>query len=37
MTAQPDEKKVRKPPGLYQRGTIWWMKYYVNGHPVINR
>ena len=19
---------------LYQRGRIWWIKYYVNGHPV---
>src|SRR5688572_2253932 len=34
MEQARDEKKVRKPPGLYQRGTIWWMKYYVNGHPV---
>ena len=20
-------------PGLYQRGQIWWLKYYVNGRP----
>lgn len=19
---------------LYQRGAVWWMKYYVNGLPV---
>jgi integrase len=26
------EKK--RPPGLYRRGRVWWVKYYVNGRPV---
>ena len=29
-----DEKKLKHPPGLYRRGTTWWMKFYVNGRPV---
>ena len=33
MAEHGDEKNIR-PPELYQRSTIWWMKYYVNGHAV---
>ena len=24
----------RTPPGLYRRGNIFWLKYYVNGRPI---
>ena len=24
----------RLPPGLYRRGNIFWLKYYVNGRPI---
>jgi integrase len=25
---------MARAPGLYRRGSIWWVKYYVNGRPV---
>jgi integrase len=28
-----EEKEVKKHRGIYQRGNIWWIKYYRNGKP----
>jgi hypothetical protein len=26
-------KEVKKNRGIYQRGEVWWIKYYRNGRP----
>ncbi len=28
-----EEKEIKKHRGIYQRGNIWWIKYYRNGKP----
>jgi hypothetical protein len=28
-----EEKEIKKHRGTYQRGNIWWIKYYRNGKP----
>lgn len=28
-------KAKKKPAGIYQRGRIWWIKYYRDGSRIV--
>ena len=34
MATKGEGTEQRMPPGLYRRGNIFWLKYYVNGRPI---
>ena len=34
MARTSERREHRLPPGLYRRGNIFWIKYYINGRPI---
>ena len=34
MMQTGDQREHRLPPGLYRRGRIYWIKYYINGRAI---